>query len=92
MPKIIEMLLELEGFKYDTSLDLNIEYYHIRLTEDASNLCTIIILFGKYRYKCLPMGVSNSPETFQQKMKDLFQGFEFIRTYIDELLILTRRD
>ena len=29
------------------------------------------------------MGVANSPEILQQKMNDLFQGFEFIRAYID---------
>ena len=27
--KITEMLLKLEGFQYDTSLDLNLGYYHI---------------------------------------------------------------
>ena len=31
MPKTNEMLLKLEGFQYDTSLDLNIGYYHIKI-------------------------------------------------------------
>ena len=44
----------------------------------------------KYYYKRLPMGVANSPEMFQQKMNDLFHGFEFIRAYIDDLFILTK--
>ena len=30
MPKIQEMLLKLEGFKYANSLDLNMGYYHTR--------------------------------------------------------------
>ena len=38
----------------------------------------------------LPMRVSNSPENFQQKMNDLFQGFECICTYIDYLVISTK--
>ena len=84
------MLLKLEGFQYATSLDLNMVYYHTRFSENASNLCTIIFSMGKYRYKCLPMGVQNSPDIFQQKMNDLFHGFEFIRAYIDDLLILTK--
>ena len=45
---------------------------------------------GKYQYKRLPMGVANSPEFFQQKMIYLFHGLKFIRTYIDDLLILTK--
>ena len=36
------------------------------------------------------MGVSTPPENFQQKMNDLFHGFEFISAYIDELLILKK--
>ena len=44
-PKIIEMLLKLEGFQYATSLYLNMGYYHIWLSKNASNLCTIIILW-----------------------------------------------
>ena len=47
---------------------------------------------GKYQYKRLPMGVANSPETFQQKMYDLFHGFEFIRLHIYYLLILNKGD
>ena len=31
IPKIQDLLLKLEGFKYRTSLDLNIGYYHIEL-------------------------------------------------------------
>ena len=38
------------------------------------------------------MGVANSPKHFQQKMNDLFHGFEFIHAYIDELLISTKGD
>ena len=47
---------------------------------------------GKYHYKRLTMGVRNSLEISQQKMNDLFQGFKFIRAYMDELLISTKGD
>ena len=62
MPETNKMLLKLEGFQYAMSLDLNMVYCHIQLSENASNLCTIILPWGKYRYKRLPMGVANSPE------------------------------
>ena len=74
------------------SLDLNMRYYHIRLSKNASNLCTIIHQWGKYCYKRLSMGVANLPDIFQQKMNDLFHGFEFILAYIDDLSILIKRD
>ena len=67
-------------------------YYHIQLNGNASNLCTIIPPWGKYCYKRLTIRVANSPENFQQKMNDLFHGFEFIRAYIYDFLILTKLD
>ena len=33
MSKMNEMLFKLEDFQYATSLDLNIGYYHIQLSE-----------------------------------------------------------
>ena len=33
---------------------------------------------GKIPLKCLPIGVANSPDIPQQKMNELFQGFEYI--------------
>ena len=48
--------------------------------------------WGKYLYKHLPMGVANSPDISQQKMIDIFHGFEFVFAYIDDFLIWTRTD
>ena len=50
----------------------------------------MIIPWGKYHNKHPPMGVSDSPDIFHQKMNDLFQGFEFILECIYDLLILTK--
>ena len=68
MPKINDILLKLEGFKYTMSLDLDMGYYHIWLIKYAINLCMIILPWGKYQYKHLPMGVSNSPEISRKKI------------------------
>ena len=64
MPKIHEILLNLEGFHYDTSLDLHIGYYHICIYKEASNICTIILPWIKYKNKCLPMVVCKSMDIF----------------------------
>ena len=50
MKKIREILLNLEGFQYAMSLDLNLGYYHIRLSKQASNLFNIILSWGEYKY------------------------------------------
>ena len=71
------MLQELEGFRYATSLDLNMGYYTIRLDPDASRICTIILHWGKYSYMRLPMGIAGSLDIFQGKMSDLMIALEY---------------
>ena len=89
IPKIQDLMLKLEGFQYGTSLDLNMGYYHILLSPSARKLCTIVLPFGKYEYQKLPMGLAISPDIFQEKMSNLMKDLEFVRAYIDDLLVLT---
>ena len=79
LPKIQEILLKMEGFKYATTLDLNMGYYHIQLSPEASKLCTIVFPWGKYQYLRLPQGLCNSPEVFQEKINELMFDVEHVR-------------
>ena len=38
------------------------------------------------------MGLCNSPDVFQEKMNELFQGMDCVRAYIDDILALTKGD
>ena len=42
-------------------------YYNILIRKEANKLFIIILTRVRYRYKCLPMGVNNSLENFQEK-------------------------
>jgi hypothetical protein len=84
------MLQELEAFSYATSLDLNMGYYTIKLDSDAQKVCTSVTPFSKYQYLRLPIGISCSPDIFQEKMSDLMQDLKFVRTYLDDLLVISR--
>lgn len=64
-------------------------YYHIKLDADAQKLCTIVFPWGKYKYKRLPMGIKIAPDVFQNVMSKLVQDMEYVKTYLDDLLILT---
>ena len=90
MPKISTVLQELECIIYATALDLNLGYYTIRLDTDASRICTINFPWGEYSYKRLPMGIAGSPDIFQAIMLELMINLEFVRTYLDDLLIITK--
>jgi hypothetical protein len=50
IPEISTVQQEPEGFTYAIVLDFNMGYCTIRLDPDASKICTIILLCGKYSY------------------------------------------
>ena len=60
------------------------------LLERAVKMFTIIFPWGKYSYLRLPMGFAGSADIFQAEMMDLMEALEYVRAYIDDLLVLTR--
>ncbi len=88
--QISTTLQELEGFTYATALDLNMGYYTIRLNPRAVEMFTIIFPWGKYSYLRLPMGFAGSADIFQAEVMDLMEALEYVRAYIDDLLVITR--
>ncbi len=88
--KMSTVLQELEGFTFATTLDLNMGHYTIRLDPDASKICTIIFLWGKYSYKRLPTGIAGSPDIFQGKMLELMESLEYVRAYLDDFLCISK--
>ena len=90
LPRIADLLQDMSGFTYVTTLDLSMGYYSIELSPRSSDACTIVTEFGKFRYKRLPMGVSCSPDIFQAKINELLGDIEGICAYIDDLLLLSK--
>ena len=91
-PKIQYMLLNIEVFIYASYLDLNMGYYHIELSPGDKHICTIVLPWGKYEYQNLPMGVCNGPNIFQENISKLFDGFDMVCAYIDDVLITTKNN
>ena len=90
LPRISDTFQELEGFRYASSLDLNMGYYHIRLSDKSSDMCTIVTEFGKFKYKRLPMGIAGSPDIFQAKIYELMGDLEGVKAYLDDILVIKK--
>jgi hypothetical protein len=43
---------------FASALDLNMQYYHIKLDSDAQKVCTIVFTLGKHIYKFLVMSIN----------------------------------
>ena len=90
IPKIQDLLLTLEGFKYGTALHLNMRYCHIELSDESKELWIITPQWVKYEYQRLPMGLCTSPDIFQENMSELLTGLDMVRVYIDGILHITK--
>ena len=66
-------------------------YYHIELSPEAKQLCTIVLPWVTYKYQKLHMGVCNSPDIFQENISELFDGFDTVSSYIDYVLVITKK-
>ena len=38
------------------------------------------------------MGISGAPDIFQEKVSELFQGLDFVRAYLDDILVISKGD
>jgi hypothetical protein len=86
LPKILDQLQKLQGFMSATAIDLSMGYYHDPYLQ---HLCTAILLWGKYQYEQLPMGIMNSPDIFQSIVMDILSDLDYACTYIDQQAVLT---
>ena len=85
-----ETMQQLEGFQYTTALDINMGYYTIRLYPASQYMTTTVTKFGKFRYNCLPMGMCVSVDIFQAKVDELLGVIEGVKTYIYDILVLSK--
>jgi hypothetical protein len=66
MPKIPDMFKGMERFRYATTIDLNMGYYSMALSEESKKLCVICLPWGLYQYNVLPQGIKPASDIFQQ--------------------------
>ena len=88
LPRIGGTMQQLEGFQYATTLYIG--YYNIRLYPSSQYTKMIVTEFGKFRYNHLPMGICSSEDIFQSKVDEILSDIEGVKTYIDDILVLSK--
>lgn len=88
LPRIDESLDALHGAKYFTTLDLASGFHQIAMHEDDRHKPAFSTPFELYEYTRMPMGLCNSPATFQRLMQQIFNdsAFQILLTYLDDLI------
>ena len=87
MNSIDDIVTRLHGSKYFSTLDANMGFFQIKLSEKSSYLTTFNSPFGRYRYLRMHMGAKCSSEVFQRAMMTAFDGIEGVEIVVDDILV-----
>jgi hypothetical protein len=92
IPTFDDVIAELHGKKMFTVIDMRDGFWHIKLDEASSRLCTFNTPFGRYSFQRLAFGISSAPEVFQRKNFELFGDIPNVHIVFDDIIIAAADD
>ncbi|EIE91156.1 hypothetical protein RO3G_15867 [Rhizopus delemar RA 99-880] len=87
LPRIDDLLDTLGKAKVFSALDMRAGFHQVPLEESSKELTAFTTKYGVYHYNTLPMGLVNSPATFQRLIDLCFRPLinKCLVAYIDDL-------
>ncbi|CAF1023351.1 unnamed protein product [Rotaria magnacalcarata] len=80
-----------KGFSYFSKLDLKSGFYQIPINQCDKEKTAFITPFGLYQFNVLPMGLRNSPPTFQKVMTETLKSCrQFCLVYLDDIIVFSK--
>ena len=77
MPKVEDMLSQLNSAKYISTLDLSAGYHHIPLDQASIPKIPFSLPFEKYECINVPFGLTQAPAYFQELMTEILKDLNF---------------
>ena len=82
LPNITDILDQLGGAKYFSSLDLASGFHQIPMDPESQQKTAFSTPYGHYEYKRMPFGLKNAPSTFQRLMDQVLSGLQGIELFV----------
>ena len=87
VPTIDELLLNMNGSKVFSKIDLKSGFHQFVLAENSRDITTFNTHLGLYRYKRLMFGISSAPEIYQSMVADIIRGIPGVTNLADDIVI-----
>uniref|UniRef100_A0A0N5BYR6 RNA-directed DNA polymerase n=1 Tax=Strongyloides papillosus TaxID=174720 RepID=A0A0N5BYR6_STREA len=86
IPRIDKITEEAAGKNFYTSFDLKAGFHQIPLDENSRKIAAFVTHEGIFQYKVMPMGLTGSPDKFQEIMDEVLFRLPNCYVYLDDIL------
>ena len=87
IPTVEDVLYRLNGKKLFTVVDMKDSYWHVKLDEPSSYLCTFHTPWGRKRFLRMPFGISSASEVMQKRNEQTFSDIPGVHVIADDIII-----
>src|SRR5215469_8698931 len=90
IPNLVDMLCNLQGNSYFTTIDLIKGYYQVEMEEESIEKTAFTTPLSHWEFTRIPFGLKNAPATFQRGMRYTLAHIPRtdIMVYLDDILVL----
>ena len=87
LPRIADLIQSIRGSIF-SQVDLRDAYYQLPMAEQDKHLTAVTTPIGLVQFRRMPFGLRNAASCFQRFIDHVFSGMEFVRTYIDDIVVV----